>query len=147
MNWNNFALPRSHALGRSSGVSPWCNSRNLSHRSASVGTASRYRRCSVPSRPITNVAMGDTVRYELDGHVATITYNRPEVMNAINGELRRDLTDPFARFRDAEDGGGAMVRGAGRAFCVGADLKDGGRSVGEFAGTFWEKPTTNSFES
>ena len=91
--------------------------------------------------------MPGTVLYELDGHVATITYNRPEVMNAINGELRRDLNDAFSRFRDDEDAWVAIVTGAGRAFCVGADLKDGQGSVGEFAGTFWEKPTTNSFES
>jgi E-phenylitaconyl-CoA hydratase len=91
--------------------------------------------------------MAGTVLYELDGHVATITYNRPEVMNAINGELRRDLNDAFSRFRDDEDAWVAIVTGAGRAFCVGADLKDGHGSVGEFAGTFWEKPTTNSFES
>src|SRR3954452_17582238 len=91
--------------------------------------------------------MAGTVLYELDGHVATITYNRPEVMNAINGELRRDLNDAFARFRDDEDAWVAIVTGAGRAFCVGADLKDGRGSVGEFPGTFWEKPTTNSFES
>jgi E-phenylitaconyl-CoA hydratase len=91
--------------------------------------------------------MAGTVLYELDGHVATITYNRPEAMNAINGELRRDLNDAFARFRDEEEAWVAIVTGAGRAFCVGADLKDGQGSVGEFAGTFWEKPTTNSFES
>ena len=35
----------------------------------------------------------------------------------------------------------------GRAFCAGADMRDGAGSAGEFAGTFWEKPTTNSFES
>src|SRR4051794_8679474 len=91
--------------------------------------------------------MAGTVLYELDGHVATITYNRPEVMNAINGELRVDLNEAFARFRDDEDAWVAIVTGAGRAFCVGADLKDGRGAVGEFAGTFWEKPTINSFES
>ena len=91
--------------------------------------------------------MGDTVRYELDGHVATITYNRPERLNAVNGELRRDLNDAFAAFRDDEDAWVAIVTGAGRAFCVGADLRDGAGSTGEFAGTFWEKPTVNSFES
>jgi E-phenylitaconyl-CoA hydratase len=91
--------------------------------------------------------MGDTVRYQLDGHVATITYHRPERLNAVNGELRRDLNDAFARFRDDEDAWVAIVTGAGRAFCVGADLRDGAGSTGEFAGTFWEKPTVNSFES
>ena len=91
--------------------------------------------------------MGDTVRYELDGHVATITYNRPEALNAINGEMRRDLNAAFARFRDEEEAWVGIVTGAGRAFCAGADLRDGAGSAGDFPGTFWEKPTTNSFES
>ena len=91
--------------------------------------------------------MGDTVLFELDGHVATITYNRPEALNAVNGELRSDLNAAFARFRDDEDAWVAIVTGAGRAFCVGGDLKDGAGSTGVFPGTFWEKPTMNSFES
>ena len=91
--------------------------------------------------------MAETVRYELDGHVATITYNRPEALNAINGELRRDLNAAFARFRDEEDAWVAIVTGEGKAFCVGADLRDGTNSAGDFPGTFWEKPTQNSFES
>jgi E-phenylitaconyl-CoA hydratase len=32
-----------------------------------------------------------TVLYDRDGRIATITYNRPEVRNAINAELRQDL--------------------------------------------------------
>ena len=91
--------------------------------------------------------MAPTVLYELEGHVATITYNRPEALNAINGELRRDLNAAFARLRDEEEAWVAIVTGAGRAFCAGADLRDGAGSTGEFAGTFWEKPTANSFES
>jgi enoyl-CoA hydratase/carnithine racemase len=90
---------------------------------------------------------GDPVEYVLDGHVATITYNRPDALNAINGAMRKGLNDAFARFRDDEDAWVAIVTGAGRAFCVGADLRDGAGAVGEFAGTFWEKPTANSFES
>jgi enoyl-CoA hydratase/carnithine racemase len=91
--------------------------------------------------------MGGTVLYQLDGRVATITYNRPDALNAINGELRRDLNDAFARFRDDEGAWVAIVTGQGRAFCAGADLRDGAGSTGEFPGTFWEKPTINSFES
>jgi enoyl-CoA hydratase/carnithine racemase len=79
--------------------------------------------------------------------VATITYNRPDALNAVNGEMRRDLNDAFARFRDDDEAWVAIVTGAGRAFCAGADLRDGAGSTGEFAGSFWEKPTLNSFES
>jgi E-phenylitaconyl-CoA hydratase len=91
--------------------------------------------------------MGDTVLYERDGHVATITYNRPEVLNAINGALRQDLNAAWERFRDDEDAWVAIVTGAGRAFCVGADLRDGAASAGSWPGSFWEIPTINSFES
>jgi E-phenylitaconyl-CoA hydratase len=91
--------------------------------------------------------MGNAATFQLDGHVATITYNRPEALNAINAEMRRDLNDAFSRFRDDEDAWVAIVTGSGRAFCAGADLHDGAGSAGEFAGTFWEKPTLNSFES
>ena len=88
-----------------------------------------------------------TVRYELEGHVATITYNRPEALNAIDADMRRGLNAAFTRFRDEEDAWVAIVTGAGRAFCAGADMVDGAGAAGEFGGTFWEKPTLNSFES
>ena len=91
--------------------------------------------------------MGDTVLYERDGHVATITYNRPEVLNAINGALRQDLNAAWEQFRDDTEAWVAIVTGAGRAFCVGADLRDGATSAGSWPGSFWEIPTINSFES
>jgi E-phenylitaconyl-CoA hydratase len=89
----------------------------------------------------------ESVRYDLDGHVATITYNRPGALNAIDADMRRGLNTAFERFRDDEDAWVAIVTGAGRAFCAGADMRDGAGATGEFGGTFWEKPTTNSFES
>ena len=92
-------------------------------------------------------SVSDAVTFRLDGHVATITYNRPDALNAINGDMRHDLNAAFARLRDDEEAWVAIVTGAGRAFCAGGDLRDGAGSTGEFAGTFWEKPTLNSFES
>ena len=91
--------------------------------------------------------MGDAVLYERDGHVATITYNRPEVRNAVNGALRRDLNAAWDRFLADDDAWVAIVTGAGGSFSAGADLRDGAGAVGTFPGSFWEMPTVNSFES
>ncbi|MEE3276140.1 MAG: enoyl-CoA hydratase-related protein [Actinomycetota bacterium] len=91
---------------------------------------------------------GEAATYERRGHVATITYNRPEALNAVNGALRRDLNAAWERFVGDEEAWVGIVTGAGdRAFCAGADLRDGTGSAGEFPGTFWEMPTVNSFES
>jgi len=87
------------------------------------------------------------VTYELRDHIATITLNRPESRNAINGALREDLNTAWNRFRDDEDAWVGVLTANGDVYCAGADLKDGAGSVGTFGGTFWEKPTINSFES
>jgi len=92
------------------------------------------------------MSVSDTVLYDQDGHVVTITYNRPERMNAINGAMREALNAAWLRFRDDTTAWVAILTGSGRAFCAGADVRDGG-AAGTFAGTFWEKPTINSFES
>lgn len=87
------------------------------------------------------------VTYQVESHIATITLNRPEARNAINGALRQDLNAAWERFRADEDAWVAILAANGEVFCAGGDLKDGEGSVGSFAGTFWEKPTINSFES
>lgn len=87
------------------------------------------------------------VLYDKQGHVVTITYNRPERRNAINGAMREGLNEAWLRFRDDEDAWVAIMTGSGEVFCAGADLKDGKGSAGTFPGTYWEKPTVNSFES
>lgn len=87
------------------------------------------------------------VTYELDDHVATITMDRPEARNAINGALRSDLNAAWDRFRDDEDAWVGILTANGDVHCAGGDLKDSEGVVGTFGGTFWEKPTINSFES
>ena len=87
------------------------------------------------------------VTYELEDHVATITLNRPEARNAINGALRDELNAAWDRFREEEDAWVGILTANGEVFCAGGDLKDGAGAVGTFGGTFWEKPTVNSFES
>jgi enoyl-CoA hydratase/carnithine racemase len=88
--------------------------------------------------------MAGTVLYERDGHVATITYNRPEALNAINGELREDLNASWVTFRDDDEAWVAIVTGAGRAFSAGADLRSAARPAGR---THWETPSMTSLES
>ena len=90
--------------------------------------------------------MAGTVLYERDGHIATITYNRPEALNAINTELRADLNAAWVTFRDDEEAWVAIVTGTGRAFSAGADLRGGG--AGDASnGTFWETPSLTSLEN
>jgi E-phenylitaconyl-CoA hydratase len=101
-----------------------------------AGIISRHKEATV----------SDTVLYDKDGHIVTITYHRPERMNAINGEMRDALNAAWLHFRDDVDAWVAILTGAGRAFCAGADIREGG-AAGTFAGTYWEKPTINSFES
>lgn len=88
-----------------------------------------------------------TVLYEVSDHIATITLNRPESRNAINGQMRIELNEAWKNFLEDEDAWVAILTGSGDVFCAGADLKDGAGSAGTFPGTFWEKPTINSFES
>lgn len=91
--------------------------------------------------------MSGTVLYERNGHIATITYNRPEAMNAVNGELREDLNAAWEQLRVDDEAWVAIVTGNGRAFCAGADLNDPGSSVGNDDHSFWEVPSFTSLES
>ena len=79
-------------------------------------------------------AGGALVTYECDDHVATITYHRPEVRNAINGELRDDLNAAWERFRADDDAWVAIVTGAGRSRSASAPTCATARgSAGTFA--------------
>ena len=56
--------------------------------------------------------------------IATITFNRPERLNALTFEVYRELTDTFAALRDERDVRVVVITGAGRAFCSGGDVHD-----------------------
>jgi enoyl-CoA hydratase len=63
------------------------------------------------------------LRYEKEGHVATVTMNRPEVRNAINAEMLCRLADAWQDVNDDPQIRVAILTGAGeQAFCAGADL-------------------------
>lgn len=68
--------------------------------------------------------MGDTVLYERRGALGYLTLNRPRVLNAMNDDLLRDLAAALRRAGADEEARVLVLRGAGRAFCAGADLEE-----------------------
>ena len=70
----------------------------------------------------------ETILYEVEEGILTITLNRPEKLNAFTVTMMNELIDAFDR-ADADDAVRAViVTGAGRAFCAGADLSAGGKT-------------------
>jgi enoyl-CoA hydratase/carnithine racemase len=68
----------------------------------------------------------ETILYDVEDGIATITMNRPDKLNAYNSQMMLDMIAAFDA-ADADDAVGAViVTGAGRAFCAGADLSSGG---------------------
>jgi enoyl-CoA hydratase len=78
--------------------------------------------------------MGTTVRYEQQGVIGYIVLNRPHVLNAMNDEWLHDLLAMAERARGDNAARVIVVRGEGRAFCAGADLKESAarREVAEY---------------
>ena len=57
----------------------------------------------------------ETLTYELDDHVAVLTYDRPEQRNAVSGEMNAELHHAWRRFRDDDDAFVLVITGARRA--------------------------------
>jgi enoyl-CoA hydratase/carnithine racemase len=68
--------------------------------------------------------LAETILYEKQGHVVTITLNRPDALNSINRQLRGELADAITQFDGDADAFVGIITGAGRAFCAGRDLKE-----------------------
>ena len=67
----------------------------------------------------------ETLRYEQDGHVVTLTYDRPDQHNAVNRAMNAELHHAWQRFRDDDSAFVLVITGAGvTTFCAGWDLQD-----------------------
>jgi enoyl-CoA hydratase len=59
-----------------------------------------------------------------DGHLLVVSLNRPERLNAMGGAIQQDLTAVLETARDDRSVRAILLRGEGRAFCAGGDVKD-----------------------
>src|SRR3954453_17620098 len=73
--------------------------------------------------------MPETVLYEVDGRVATLTLNRPERLNAIAPALIEDFEAALDRAQADDEVHAIRLRGAGRVFCAGYDIDWGSESM------------------
>jgi len=67
--------------------------------------------------------MGDSILYEKSGHVATITMNRPDALNAITVDMIESFAAALQRAQGDSNVRVLIIAGSGRAFCVGADIR------------------------
>jgi len=67
----------------------------------------------------------NTVLYSKEGDIGIIKFNRPHVLNAASYEMSADLLTALKCAQDDKDVKVIILKGEGRAFCAGADLKEG----------------------
>ena len=65
-----------------------------------------------------------TLKYETDGDLIRLTLDRPEVLNAINYQGTQELHQAAQAIHDDPKARAVLIRGNGRAFCTGIDLKE-----------------------
>jgi 2-(1,2-epoxy-1,2-dihydrophenyl)acetyl-CoA isomerase len=66
----------------------------------------------------------DSVRWDLDGAVVTITLNRPQARNALTAELKTELLGALRQAASSPEVRAVLITGAGQAFCAGQDLRE-----------------------
>lgn len=89
----------------------------------------------------------ETILYDVSDRIATITFNRPEQLNAISPQMAHELRHAYAAAEADPEAWTLLVTGNGRAFCAGADVSeipDDGRVIypEPYLSTYaqWEAP-------
>lgn len=84
----------------------------------------------------------DTIKYEVDGHTATITLNRPDALNALSPHMITELRAAYDEAENDDNVWLTIVTGTGRAFCTGADVKE----IPEDGKVIYERPYLSTYD-
>lgn len=84
----------------------------------------------------------DTITYEVTGHTATITLNRPEALNALSPKMITELRAAYDEAENDDDVWLMIVTGNGRAFCTGADVTE----IPEDGRVIYERPYLSTYD-
>jgi enoyl-CoA hydratase/carnithine racemase len=84
----------------------------------------------------------DTIEYEIDGHKAIITLNRPDALNALSPHMITELRAAYDAAENDEDVWILIVTANGRAFCSGADVSQ----IPEDGKVLNERPYLSTYE-
>lgn len=66
----------------------------------------------------------NTIKYDVNGHIAKITINRPDALNALNSDVLADLDKALDEIKENNDLRVLIITGEGRSFIAGADIKE-----------------------
>lgn len=99
-------------------------------------------RVFAPSFATEAIVMADYGKYrcikvEKDNKLATVTFNRPEALNAVNGELHDELEHIWIDLANDEEIYAILLTGAGKAFSAGGDVKAMAARWGTEEGRKW----------
>jgi enoyl-CoA hydratase/carnithine racemase len=84
----------------------------------------------------------DTITYDVDGHTATITLNRPDALNALSPHMIAELRAAYEEAENDDKVWLLIVTGTGRAFCTGADVK----AIPGDGKVIYERPYLSTYE-
>lgn len=80
-----------------------------------------------------------TIQLEVKDNIGVLKFNRPEQLNAMNRQMMDEIVEGIHWINASEDCSVAVIRGEGRAFMAGADIKEYGSQTHEEFEAFQEK--------
>ncbi|MBN1691100.1 MAG: enoyl-CoA hydratase/isomerase family protein [Dehalococcoidia bacterium] len=91
----------------------------------------------------------ETITYQVSAGIGRITFNRPQVMNALTPDMLKEITSAVLEAGKDRDVKVIVLTGAGRAFCAGVDLKGMGdaKLVNGKVGDFLDVPARDLIDA